>query len=191
MSGIFYDLVSYSVKGLDTFGRFSTIFEKGDNFWDFLFAPTMNPQLKRGLLFHFFMDWNTVYHFMTLAYFPQSTCFTIFMTTLVFISILIICNTCSDYVPPPIGRGTNWFWCGSHWCRCWRWCWHRRWHMHDTFLSAQYLVNQWLDFYQIFMKNWKPAFSGNNLTCAFSLTWNQTLQYHFITLTYISFINPL
>ena len=29
------------------------------------------------------------------------------------------------------------FWCGSRWC--------------DTFLSAQYLVNQWLDFYQIVM----------------------------------------
>ena len=31
------------------------------------------------------------------------------------------------------------FWCGSHWHQC------------HTFLSAQYLVNQWLDSYQIFM----------------------------------------
>ena len=35
------------------------------------------------------------------------------------------------YVPPPNGRGTYWFLCASHW------------RLHHTFLSAQYLVNQW------------------------------------------------
>ena len=34
-------------------------------------------------------------------------------------------------------------WCGS--------CWHRCCRLLDTFMSTQYLVNQWLDPYQIFM----------------------------------------
>ena len=40
------------------------------------------------------------------------------------------------YVPPPMGRGTHSFWCGSHW--------HQRLHCQYTFLSAQYLVKQCL-----------------------------------------------
>ena len=39
-----------------------------------------------------------------------------------------------NYVPPPKGSGTYWFGVDRH-----------------TFLSAQYLVNQWLDSYQIYM----------------------------------------
>ena len=45
--------------------------------------------------------------------------------------------------PPLRGMETYCFWCGSR--RLWRWC---RYH---TFLSAQYLVNQWLVSYQTFM----------------------------------------
>ena len=43
-----------------------------------------------------------------------------------------------NYVPPPKGRGSYWFWCWSHL------------HWHDTFLSTQYLVDGWLDSFQIF-----------------------------------------
>ena len=45
------------------------------------------------------------------------------------------------YVFPPTVSGTYWFWCRSNW--------RRRQQRHHTFLSAQYLVNQWLDSYQI------------------------------------------
>ena len=41
-----------------------------------------------------------------------------------------------------MGRRTYWFWCGSRW---WHWCWCWQ----PTYLSAQYLVNQWLDSHQI------------------------------------------
>ena len=46
----------------------------------------------------------------------------------------ICCFQDNYYVPPPTGRGTYYFWCGSHW--------------HD-FLVCTNLVKQWLDFYQI------------------------------------------
>ena len=36
--------------------------------------------------------------------------------------------------------GGHIFWCRSHWCQHWYRC--------DIFLSAQYLVNQWLDYYR-------------------------------------------
>ena len=43
--------VSSHLKKLDTLGRFSAIFYKGDNFCDFLFASLhINPLLRRGLL---------------------------------------------------------------------------------------------------------------------------------------------
>ena len=47
-----------------------------------------------------------------------------------------ITKSWKDFIglPQPTGRGTYWFWCRS----CWHWGRHRR----DTFLSAQYLVNQ-------------------------------------------------
>ena len=46
-----------------------------------------------------------------------------------------------NYVSPPNGRGTYWFWCRFHQHQC---------HGH-AFLSAQYLMNQWLNSYQIVM----------------------------------------
>ena len=49
--------------------------------------------------------------------------------------------------PPPTGRETYWFQCRSCWPQHWHWCQHRC----DTFLSAQYLVNQRLHSYQIYM----------------------------------------
>ena len=60
----------------------------------------------------------------------------------------ILVNKILLFIPSlPLVRRTYCFWCGSSWC----WHWHQRWHRRHTFLSAQYLVNQWLDFYQIFM----------------------------------------
>ena len=53
-----------------------------------------------------------------------------------------------NYVPSPKGKGTYCFWCGSHW----------HWYWHDTFLSAQYLVNQRLDSHQFSRTyNWDIA----------------------------------
>ena len=40
--------------------------------------------------------------------------------------------------PPPKGRGTYCFWCGS--------CWRQRRQQPDTFLFARYLMNRWVDF---------------------------------------------
>ena len=51
-----YNEVEYNngedtLRGLDTLGRFSAIFEKGDKFGDFMFAFLRNsPLRKRGLL---------------------------------------------------------------------------------------------------------------------------------------------
>ena len=41
--------------------------------------------------------------------------------------------------PPPKGRGTDCFWCGSRWRR------------RHTSLSSQYMYKQWLDSYQFFL----------------------------------------
>ena len=39
-----------NIEGLDALGRFSAIFDKGDNFGDFIFAFLyFNPLLNRGL----------------------------------------------------------------------------------------------------------------------------------------------
>ena len=59
-----------------------------------------------------------------------STCHRIVAVYFFYLQSIFIC-------PPPTGWGIYFFCCRSSWC--WR----------DTFLSAQYLVNQWLDSYQI------------------------------------------
>ena len=64
------------------------------------------------------------------------------------VSAMLLVSEC--YVPPPKEKGTC-FWYGS------RWCWH------DTFLSAQYFVNQWLDAHQIFMDIYSWDITKNQL----------------------------
>ena len=63
---------------------------------------------------------------------------------------MLILEEC-DYVPLLRGGGHTCFWCGSHWHRRWSQRWHRCLRRRDTFLSAQTFVNQWLEFYQMFM----------------------------------------
>ena len=41
----------FTLRGMDTFGKFSAVFDKGDNFCNFLFAYLyIIPLLKKGLL---------------------------------------------------------------------------------------------------------------------------------------------
>ena len=53
-------------------------------------------------------------------------------------------NILTYYITLPKGRGSYCFWYGY----CWGWC------QPHTFLSALYLVNEWLNSYQIFMDIW-------------------------------------
>ena len=52
-------------------------------------------------------------------------------------------DTLKYNIPTTKGKRTYCFWCRSHWLQHWSQCWH--WHQRHTFLSAEYLVNQWLD----------------------------------------------
>ena len=73
----------------------------------------------------------------------------------------------------------RWFWCGSYWHRYPHWRWQRWCH---TFLSAQDLVNQWLESYQIFMiYNWditKNWLNLGDLDLIFKVTAVEKLKIH-------------